>query len=74
MAASKGTAHRRAYEGVVVAAPITIPYRRYSINTAHWWIGRAVRGVVMRAGLRPSDIDGLSVSSFTVSVWPFSRG
>jgi acetyl-CoA acetyltransferase len=57
---------RKSYDGVAVAVPVTVPYRRYSINSAHWWIGRAVRDVVTRAGLRPSDIDGLSLSSFTV--------
>jgi acetyl-CoA acetyltransferase len=54
------------YDGVVIAAPVTIPYRRYSINTAHWWIGRAVRAVLMQARLRPADIDGLSLASFTI--------
>jgi acetyl-CoA acetyltransferase len=57
---------RLPYDGVAVAVPVTVPYRRYSTNTAHWWIGRAVHDVVKRAGLRPTDIDGLSVSSFTV--------
>src|ERR1700754_1046571 len=60
------SARRQPYDGVVVAAPVTVPYRRYSTNTAHWWVGRAVREVVQRAGLRSSDIDGLSLSSFTV--------
>jgi acetyl-CoA acetyltransferase len=54
------------YDGVAVAVPVTVPYRRYSINSAHWWIGRALHDVVAGAGLRPADIDGLSVSSFTV--------
>ena len=57
---------RQPYDGIVIAAPVTIPYRRYSTNTAHWWVGRAVREVVQRAGLRSADIDGLSLSSFTV--------
>src|SRR5665213_3803398 len=57
---------RMPYDGVVVAAPVTVPYRRYSINSAHWWIGRAVRGVLDRTRLRAGDIDGLSVSSFTM--------
>src|SRR5688500_16107168 len=57
---------RQPYDGIVVAAPVTIPYRRYSTNTAHWWVGRAVREVVQRAGLRSTDVDGLSLSSFTV--------
>ena len=66
MAQTRTPVQRLPYDGVVVAAPVTIPYRRYSTNTAHWWVGRAVREVVARAGLRRADIDGLSLSSFTV--------
>lgn len=58
---------RKSYEGVVICAPVTIPYRRYSTNAAHWWIGRALSALIKQTGLRPADIDGLSVSSFTVS-------
>jgi len=58
---------RKAYDGVVACLPVTIPYRRYSTNSAHWWIGRALRELIKRAGLKPADIDGLSVSSFTVA-------
>jgi acetyl-CoA acetyltransferase len=54
------------YDGIVVTAPVTVPYRRYSINSAHWWIGRAIRAVLDQSGLRSRDIDGLSVSSFTL--------
>jgi acetyl-CoA acetyltransferase len=57
---------RRPYDGVVVCAPVTVPYRRFSTNSAHWWIGRALRELTKAAGLRPRDLDGLSVSSFTV--------
>ena len=57
---------RQPYDGVVVATPVTVPYRRYSTNTAHWWVGRAVHDVIRKAGLKPTDIDGLSLSSFTV--------
>src|SRR5260370_7935824 len=66
MASTRTQARREPYDGVVVGAPVTIPYRRYSTNTAHWWVGRAVREVVARAGLRSADIDGLSLASFTV--------
>jgi acetyl-CoA acetyltransferase len=66
MAGIAASTRRRAYDGVVATAPITIPYRRYSTNTAHWWIGRAVREVLTRTGLKRGDIDGLSVSSFTL--------
>jgi acetyl-CoA acetyltransferase len=57
---------RKSYDGVVACAPVTVPYRRYSTNSAHWWIGRALQALTARAKLRPSDIDGLAVSSFTV--------
>ena len=59
-------ARRQAYDGVVLIAPVTIPYRRYSINSAHWWIGRALKQLTARCGIAPRDIDGLSVSSFTI--------
>jgi acetyl-CoA acetyltransferase len=66
MAQARPPIQRLPYDGVVVGAPVTIPYRRYSTNAAHWWVGRAVREVLARAGLRSADIDGLSLSSFTV--------
>ena len=58
---------RRDYGGVAVCAPVSMPYRRYSVNSAHWWIGRALHAVVQRTGLKPTDLDGLSVSSFTLA-------
>jgi acetyl-CoA acetyltransferase len=58
---------RRGYEGVAVCAPISVRYRRYSVNSAHWWIGRALHALAQRAGLKPLDLDGLSVSSFTLA-------
>jgi acetyl-CoA acetyltransferase len=57
---------RTPYEGIVMAAPVTIPYVRYSIESAQWWIGRALGTLVAQAGIRPSDIDGFCVSSFTM--------
>lgn len=57
---------RQSYEGVAVTAPVSIPYQRYSIETAHWWIASALRGSLRAAGLRPADIDGFSVASFTL--------
>jgi acetyl-CoA acetyltransferase len=57
---------RAAYDDVVACVPITVPYRRYSINTAHWWIGRALHDLTQGAGLAPQQIDGLVLSSFTL--------
>lgn len=59
-------ARRQGYDGVVLAAPVSLPYERYSIETAHWWIARALRGSLQAAGLKPAEIDGFTVSSFTL--------
>jgi acetyl-CoA acetyltransferase len=58
---------RRGYEGVAVAVPVTVPYVRYSIRSAHWWLARCLGDMLKQAKLRKDDIDGLSVSSFTLS-------
>jgi acetyl-CoA acetyltransferase len=57
---------RAGYDGVVVCAPVTIPYQRYSIESAHWWIARALRALTQTAGIKKTDLDGLSISSFTL--------
>lgn len=57
---------RLGYDGVVVTAPVSVPYERYSTETAHWWIARALRGTLQAAGLKPAELDGFTVSSFTL--------
>lgn len=57
---------RKSYDGVVACVPVTVPYRRFSTESAAWWIGRALHELVGQAGLRPKDLDGFSLSSFTV--------
>jgi acetyl-CoA acetyltransferase len=54
------------YDGVALVAPFSTPYQRYSIDTAHFWIATALRGTLTGAGLAPADLDGFSVSSFTL--------
>lgn len=54
------------YEGVVLAAPFSTPYQRYSIDTAHFWIAQALKGSLDAANLRKDQLDGLTVSSFTL--------
>lgn len=54
------------YEGVAITAPFSMPYQRYSIDTAHWWIAKALRGALDAAKIRPAEIDGFSVASFTL--------
>jgi len=58
---------RRSYDGVVLAAPVTVPYVRYSIRAAHWWLANAVSKLISVSGLKKDDLDGLTVSSFTLA-------
>ena len=60
------TRPRQSYDGVALTAPVSIPYERYSIQTAHWWIARALKASLDSAGLKPGDLDGFSVASFTL--------
>jgi len=58
---------RKDYEGVAVAVPVTVPYVRYSIRAAHWWLARALSSLLKDSKIKKDDIDGLSVSSFTLA-------
>ncbi len=61
------TRRRLGYDDVVVAAPVTVPYVRYSIRAAHWFVARALAGLLKRAGLAKQAVDGVCVSSFTLA-------
>jgi len=61
------TRRRASYEGVVATVPVTIPYVRYSIHSAHWWLGRALAELIRGAGILKDDVDGMCVSSFTLA-------
>jgi acetyl-CoA acetyltransferase len=58
---------RSTYAGVAVAVPVTVPYVRYSTHDAHWFIGRALRALIEASGLAKEQIDGLTVSSFSLA-------
>jgi acetyl-CoA acetyltransferase len=58
---------RAAYDDVVVAAPVTVPYVRYSIRGAHWFLAGALAELMKRSGLAKHKIDGLCISSFTLA-------
>ena len=55
------------YEGVAVAVPVTVPYVRYSTRGAHWFIGQALEALVRTSGIAKAQIDGLTISSFSLS-------
>ena len=55
------------YDDVVVTAPVTVPYSRYSVRNAHWFCAQALAGLLQSSGLPKSEIDGLCVGSFTLA-------
>jgi acetyl-CoA acetyltransferase len=55
------------YQGVAVAVPVTVPYERFSIRGAHWFIASALKQLVEGAGIAKDEIDGLCVASFTLA-------
>lgn len=63
---ARAKSKRTSYEGVVVAAPVSVPYERFSPESAHWWLAKALSKLGRRTGLSADDIDGLCVSSFTL--------
>src|SRR5690606_11531632 len=61
------TAPRLGYEGIVATVPVTVPYVRYSIRSAHWWLGKALGALLRQSGVAKDKVDGLCVSSFTLA-------
>lgn len=59
-------ATRRGYQDIALALPVTVPYVRYSIHGAHWFIGQALQALLQQSGLEKTQIDGLTVSSFSL--------
>jgi acetyl-CoA acetyltransferase len=57
----------RDYADVVLVAPVTVPYTRYSVRTAHWFVAQALSRLLKSSGLAKADIDGMSVGSFTLA-------
>lgn len=55
---------RQGYEGVAVAVPVTVPYERYSVRSAHWFVARALAALLDGCGLSKDDVDGVCVSGF----------
>lgn len=58
---------RRSYEGIAVTTPVTVPYVRYSTRGAHHFIARAVGELLRASTLNKHDLDGLTVSSFSLA-------
>jgi acetyl-CoA acetyltransferase len=52
---------------VALAVPVTVPYVRYSIRGAYWFLGQALRRLCDASGLTKEQFDGLTVSSFSLA-------
>ncbi len=52
------------YGDVVITAPVSVPYVRFSERRTNYWLGRALAMVCRASGLAHTEIDGLSISSF----------
>ena len=57
----------RDYADVVLAAPVTVPYVRHSIRSAHWFVAQALSRLIADSGLARGAIDGLCLGSFTLA-------
>ena len=58
---------RSGYDDAIVTVPVTVPYERYSLRGAHWFVARALADLLNGSRLTKSDIDGLCLSSFTLA-------
>jgi acetyl-CoA acetyltransferase len=57
----------RDYDDVVLAAPVTVPYVRYSVRNAHWFVAQTLARLIEDSGIDKSGIDGLCVGSFMLA-------
>ncbi|MGI3171104.1 thiolase family protein [Pseudooceanicola sp. C21-150M6] len=58
---------RQGYRDVVLTVPVTVPYRRYSIEPAHWWFAAALRALSQQSGISHKEMDGLCAASFSLA-------
>jgi acetyl-CoA acetyltransferase len=55
------------YGDAVLVAPVTVPYVRYSTQSTHWFVARALAALIESAGIDKRDVDGLSLGSFMLA-------
>lgn len=55
------------YEGVALVCPVSIPYEKSSEHAAQWFVGCVLAELLKDSGLEKAQIDGLSVSSFSMT-------
>ncbi|MDY6946554.1 MAG: thiolase family protein [Pseudomonadota bacterium] len=55
---------REQREEAVLTVPVTVGYVRRSARSAHWFVAKALAGLLESSGLGKSEIDGLCLASF----------
>ena len=55
------------YNEIVLAAPVTFGYERYSEHSVSWFSGNTLARMLRISGLDKSEIDGLAVASFSLA-------
>lgn len=58
---------RKAHRNIVLAAPVSVPYQRKTNQSAAYFIGCALREMLVSAALKKVQCDGLLVSSFSLA-------
>ena len=47
----QGNGKRQGYDDIVVAAPVSVPYERFSPEPAHWWLAQALSALGRQSGM-----------------------
>lgn len=57
----------KSYDGIALTLPVTIGYEKTSPHGAAYFAGQALKALIDGAGIEKADIDGLTMSSFTLT-------
>ena len=57
----------RSYDGIVLAAPVSFGYQRYSDQGVAWFAGNTLAEMLRVSGLDKSAVDGLAIASFSLA-------
>ncbi|MEM7466166.1 MAG: thiolase family protein, partial [Pseudomonadota bacterium] len=55
------------YDGIVLVAPTSFGYTKFSEFSSVWFAGGALQEMIAKTGIEKNQIDGLSISSFSLA-------
>ena len=56
-----------AFDGIVLTSPVSFGYSKFSEQSSTWFAGQVLREMLNQAGLEKKQINGLSLSSFSLA-------